>query len=157
MTAHSWAKIVAGEEATIYAYEVLTAELSGEHRAAGLDAILAHRQARDTARARLVREGQNPTSPPSYDLPFTVHDADSAVALAITVELRLADQYLFHVSQTTGPERRHACESAQESTTRATIWGWETTAFPTGNSVSTSSSESGTETASPESRAAVPS
>ena len=146
MTDQSWARIVAGEEATIYAYEVLTAKLTGSQRTAGLDAILAHRQARDTARARLAEEGQDPTSPASYDLPFAVHDAATAVALAVTVELRLADQYLFHVAETTGPERRHACESAQESTTRATMWGWDTAAFPTGSSATPVPSDSGTPT-----------
>jgi hypothetical protein len=149
MTAQSWARIVAGEEATIYAYEVLTAELSGAQRNAGLDAILTHRRARDTARSRLARLGESPTSSASYDLPFAVHDVDSAVALAATVELRLADQYLFHVAETTGPERRHASESAQESTTRAVMWGWDTAAFPTGGSAATFPKETGAAIPSP--------
>lgn len=132
MSTQSWARIVASEEATIYAYEVLTAKLSDDLRTAGLDAIHAHRGARDAARARLAHDGLSPHSPASYDLPFDVHDTSTAVSLAIAVELRLADQYLFVVSETTGPERRHACEAAQESTTRATVWGWDTAAFPPG-------------------------
>lgn len=137
MNADAWTRIAAGEDATIYAYEVLSAKLSGDLRSAGLDAIHAHRQARDFAHARLALDGQSPDSPASYDLPFDVHDTSAAVSLAITVELRLADQYLFVVAETTGSERRHACESAQESTARATMWGWETAAFPPGAPVAT--------------------
>lgn len=149
MSEQSWARIVSAEDATVYAYEVLTAKLTGSQRTAGLDAIVAHRQARDTARARLSGGGQDLSSPASYDLPFTVHDAATAAALAVTVELRLVDQYLYLVAETVGPERRHACESAQESTTRATMWGWDTTAFPTGISGNTDVSESGTATPGP--------
>ena len=157
MTAQSWDRILAGEEATVYAYEVLTAELTGEKRTAGLDAILAHRQARDTARARLAEQGQSPSSPASYDLPFAVHDESTATALAVTVELRLVDQYLSHVAETTGAERRYACESAQEGTIRATRWGWDTAAFPSGSSAPAAPGKSATPTPSSSTTANDPS
>lgn len=157
MSEQSWADVVAGEEATIYAYQLLIAELSGEKETAASDAILVHRQARDTARARLAEDGQSPPSPASYDLPFPVKDEATAVKLAVTVELRLVDQYLFQVAETTGADRRYSSESAQEGTIRATMWGWDTAAFPTGGSVTTGAGNSAASMPSPPAEPAEPS
>jgi hypothetical protein len=137
MSPEAWSKVAVGEEAAIYAYGVLTAKLSGDKKKAALNAIDAHRHARDVARKKLASQDLNPSSPVVFELPFEVTDTKTASLLAATVELRLADLYLDLVAETIGDERQLASESAQASTASATTWGWTPTAFPRASDIST--------------------
>ncbi|MDP4014009.1 MAG: ferritin-like domain-containing protein [Candidatus Nanopelagicales bacterium] len=126
----AWAAAALGEEAAIYGYEVLTAQLVGAERIKALRAVKSHEHARDNARDRLTEGGGNLDAPAAYDLPFSITSPASAKRLAILLELRLVSVYASTVRPTDGSARAYAAASAQKCASRAVGWGWVPTAFP---------------------------
>ncbi len=116
--------VVAGENAAVYAYGLLTPRLSSGQKAAARAALDAHRLRRDAGRGRLIAGGATPpAAAAAYDPPFPVTDAAAAVRLAAYVEDRLAGLYAVLASATAGEERRDAALAVQECAVRAVSWG----------------------------------
>jgi hypothetical protein len=125
----AWEPVAVGEEAAIYGYGVLTAQLSGTERAMALAALDAHRVARDRARGELAQEGLNPPVAAAFELP-TLTSAAGAKMIAAALEIRLTDLYVALAGETQGEDRSYASQTSQETTSRAVMWGWEPAAFP---------------------------
>ena len=82
--------LIEAENASVYAYGVIGAHLSGAARTRALAALDAHRRLRDSWIQAAQASGR--TVPPAaiaYDLPFRVHDATTAKELAAVIETRL--------------------------------------------------------------------
>src|SRR4051794_9413332 len=85
---------LAGEHAAVWAYGLIGARLPQAQVAQALSALAAHRARRDTLDRSLRRGGASPAAAaPAYELPSAVTAANSAVALAVLVEERLAGAY----------------------------------------------------------------
>lgn len=138
----AWAPAALGEEAALYGYEVLAAQLAGSERLMAQNGLKAHERARDRARDFLASAGENPDVPTVFTLPFRVDSAAKAKELAILLDLRLVSVYSATASATEGPAREYAATTAQECATRAVGWGWRPTAFP-GAETSESGSQPG--------------
>ncbi|MCH9817015.1 MAG: ferritin-like domain-containing protein [Actinomycetia bacterium] len=130
MSTEAWTLVAEGEEAAIFGYGVLTAELAGAERTRALSATDAHRVARDRARAALSAQDLNPEVPAAFEVP-TLTNATGAMAVAAAIELRLTDLYVALSASTQDADRKYASQTAQETTARAVMWGWEPQAFPT--------------------------
>jgi Domain of unknown function (DUF4439) len=122
---------LAAENAAVFGYGVAGAQMSGRQRAqAGRDWVH-HERARDMLTELLVsRGGEPPPAAPGYSLPFPVHGARSAAALAAYVEDRVTSAYLGLVAL---PDARLRALGASEVTAaalRATSWRGGTLAFP---------------------------
>src|ERR1700736_3159351 len=86
---------LAAENATIFGYGVAGAHLTGNSLAAAEQDWTTHNEARDTLAAMIARMGAAPTATQAfYQLPFPVHDATSAMALAAYLEDGVTRAYL---------------------------------------------------------------
>jgi uncharacterized protein DUF4439 len=78
---------LAAEDAAIFGYGVVGAHLTGSGQTAAGQDWTGHNQARDTLTAMISGLGAAPAAAEaSYRLPFRVHDAASATALAAYLE-----------------------------------------------------------------------
>ncbi len=114
---------LAGEQAAVYAYGVIAAQLSGAQEKQALAAMAAHRAQRDLLLARLQSDGA--TAPPAaaaYTLPSPVVDGASARALAGLVEDRLAGQWAALAAASDGEQRTAAALVAQSCAVRGVTW-----------------------------------
>ena len=126
------AAAVAGEDAAIYAYGVISAVLAGAARRKALQALRAHQSWRDRL-AALMPPGTAPTPAIAYDFPFQVTDDEKADLLAQLVENRLVVVYADLAAAAGGDERADAVLAASECATRAVVWGAPSQAFPHGS------------------------
>ena len=86
---------LAAENAAIFGYGVAGAHLTGSGQAAAEQDWTRHNEARDTLAAMIRRLGAAPTATQAfYQLPFRVHDATSATALAAYLEDGVTRAYL---------------------------------------------------------------
>ena len=122
---------VAGEDAAIYAYGVISAVLSNTDHRRALAALRAHQSWRDRL-AAVLPAGATPTAAIAYDFPYPVTDSQQAVHLAQLVENRLVVVYADLAAAATGDERADAVLAASECATRAVVWGAPSQAFPHG-------------------------
>lgn len=136
MTLDAWREIALGEEAAVYAYGVLAAQLEEPEKGRAIDAGIAHSRARGRARSFLAAEGADPPAPAAFRIPFPMDSADAARKLAVLVESRLVEVYCLQTPELQGKERKYAAQSAQECAARAVVWGGGTAAFPGGNTPS---------------------
>ena len=119
----STALVLAGEDATIYAYGLVAARLSGAERSTALTAMAEHRRQRDRLLAVLAAANTSPPPvPAAYDPPYPVIDASSARRVAALVEDRLAGQWAGLAAAATGQSRRTAALVAQSCAARVVIW-----------------------------------
>ena len=118
---------VRGEDATVYAYGVIGAHLSGASRTRARRALDAHRLARQQLQGGLKTQV---AVAPAYDLPFPVTDAESARRLAVLVEEALVPVYADIARTTTADVRANAVTEAMQCATRAISWGGSSSAFP---------------------------
>lgn len=134
MSTDSWKQIALGEEATVYAYGVLAAQLPpGPERNRAIDLSVSHTRARDRARAALARDDVDPEVPAAFDIPFPMDGAAAARRLAALIEARLVDVYCHQIPAVEPQERAYLATAAAEASARSVSWGGRTAAFPGGS------------------------
>jgi hypothetical protein len=122
---------LAAENAAIFGYGVAGAHLSGSSLAAAERDWTGHNEARDTLAAMIARLGAAPAAAQaSYLLPFPVHDATSARALAAYLEDGVTRAYLGLVAVSDQRIRRFGALAMQGAAQRAAFWRGSTQAFP---------------------------
>ena len=122
---------LAAENAAIFGYGVAGAHLTGSSLAAAEQDWTSHNEARDTLAAMIRRLGAVPTAPQAfYQLPFQVHDATSAMALAAYLEDGVTRAYLGLVAVSDQRLRRFGALAMQAAAQRAAFWHGSTQAFP---------------------------
>lgn len=122
---------LAAEDAAIFGYGVAGAHLAGSSQAAARQYWTAHNQARDALTAMISRLGATPVAAQSfYLLPFPVHDAATAMALAAYLEDGMAGAYLGIVAVSDTQLRSFGALAMQAPARRAAFWRGSTQAFP---------------------------
>jgi hypothetical protein len=122
---------LAAEHAACYGYTVSGAYLSGSRQAAAEQDWTGHDQARDALAGMIARLGATPVAAQAfYDLPFRVHDAGTAMALAAYLEDGVTGGYLGIVSVDDQRLRSFGALAMQGSADRAAYWRGRTQAFP---------------------------
>ncbi|MEY9849761.1 ferritin-like domain-containing protein [Streptacidiphilus sp. MAP5-3] len=119
------------EDAAVYGYGVIGAQLSGSDRDRASTDFDLHRARRDALSARITAAGARPqAAAAAYVLPFDVTDAGSARRLAALLETRLAAVYANGVQAATGALRTEAATELRAAALRGLSWGGTPTAFP---------------------------
>jgi hypothetical protein len=122
---------LAAENSAVYGYGVAGAHLAGARRAAAVRNWVAHQNARDALARMLAARGAQPVAAAAaYELPFAVHSATSAAALATVIEDRLCAAYLGLVGLADPALRDFGARGARTAALRATAWRGSTLAFP---------------------------
>ncbi len=122
---------LAAENAAIFGYGVAGAHLTGSRWAAAQQDWTGHNQARDTLAAMISKLGAAPVPAQAfYQLPFRVHDAASAMALAAYLEDGATRAYLGLVAVSDQRLRRFGALAMQGAAQRAASWRGSTQAFP---------------------------
>ena len=122
---------LAAENAAIFGYGVAGAHLTGNSLAAAEQDWTRHNEARDTLAAMIRQLGATPAATQAfYQLPFRVHDAASAAALAAYLEDGVTRAYLGLVAVSDQQLRRFGALAMQGAAQRAAFWRGSTQAFP---------------------------
>ena len=122
---------LAAEDAAVYAYGVVGAQLSGPSRTRATGSYQAHRARRGALQQRIAASGAVPAAAaPAYRLPAAVTDPASAVRLAGLVEDRICAVYANAVQATTGPLRATAAAALRQSALDCYAWRGTGSAFP---------------------------
>jgi Domain of unknown function (DUF4439) len=122
---------LAAENSAVYSYGVIGAHLAGPRRAAAVRDWVAHENARDTLTAMLTSHGGQPAaSAAAYDLPFAVHSAAAAAALAALIEDRVTSVYLGLTALPDPALRTFGAAAVRTAALRAASWRGSTLAFP---------------------------
>jgi Domain of unknown function (DUF4439) len=122
---------LAAENAAIFGYGVVGAHLTGSSQTAAGQDWTGHNQARDALTAMISGLGAAPAAAQaSYQLPFRVHDAASATALAAYLEDGVTRAYLGLVAVSDQRLRRYGAMAMQQAAQRAASWRGTTQAFP---------------------------
>jgi hypothetical protein len=123
--------VLAAENAAIFGYGVVGAHLTGSGQTAAGQDWTGHNQSRDTLTAMISGLGAAPAAAQaSYQLPFRVHDAASATALAAYLEDGVTRAYLALVAVSDQRLRRYGAMAMQQAAQRAAFWRGTTQAFP---------------------------
>ncbi len=122
---------LAAENSAVYGYGVAGAHLAGAKRAAAVRNWVAHQNARDALTAMLAARGARPVAAAAaYELPFGVHSAAAAVALATMLEDRVSAAYLGLVGLSDPSLRSLGARAVRTAALRAAAWRGSTLAFP---------------------------
>jgi Domain of unknown function (DUF4439) len=122
---------LAAENAAVFGYGVAGAQMSGRHRAQAERDWVLHERARDMLTQLLVSQGGEPTpAAPGYSLPFPVHGARSAAALAAYLEDQVTAAYLGLVALPDAQLRALGASEVKAAALRAALWRGKTLAFP---------------------------
>jgi len=122
---------LAAEDAAIFGYGVAGAHLAGSKWGAAEQDWTGHNEARDTLAAMISKLGAVPVAAQAfYRLPFPVHDATSAMALAAYLEDGVTRAYLGLVAVSDQRLRIFGALAMQGSAGRAAFWRGSTQAFP---------------------------
>lgn len=122
---------LAAENSAVYGYGVAGAHLTGAKRAAAVRYWVAHQNARDVLTAMLAARGAQPgAAAAAYELPFGVHTAAAAAALATVLEDRVSAAYLGLVGLSDPALRAFGARAVAAAALRATAWRGSTLAFP---------------------------
>ena len=125
------AAVISGLDATIYAYGVSGAHLSGDAQDRALSGLRAARSERDLAASRLSAAGGTvPGAAAAYELDPQVTDEATAKQLLGNVETRMAGVWADLAAATSGDARSTAIDAALLTATRGTSWGVDPVAFP---------------------------
>src|SRR5579859_3544880 len=123
--------VLAAEDAAIFGYGTAGAHLAGSRLAAAEQDWTGHNRARDALAAMISRLGAVPVAAQAfYRLPFAVHDAASAAALAAYLEDGVTRAYLSLVAVSDPGLREFGALAMQASAERAAYWRGSTEAFP---------------------------
>jgi Domain of unknown function (DUF4439) len=122
---------LAAEDAAIFGYGVAGAYLSGSRKSAAEQDWTGHNEARDTLTAMISALGVAPTAARAfYQLPFAVHDAATAMALASYLEDGVTTAYLGIVAVSEVRLRTFGALAMQAAAQRAAFWRGTTEPFP---------------------------
>ncbi|MEY9842397.1 ferritin-like domain-containing protein [Streptacidiphilus sp. EB103A] len=122
---------LAAEDAAVYAYGVIGAQLGGDRRTRATASYQAHRDRRGALQQRISATGANPVAAaPAYQLPAPVSDAASAVGLAGLVEDRICAVYANAVQATSGPLRATMAAALRQAALDTLAWRGAGSAFP---------------------------
>jgi Domain of unknown function (DUF4439) len=122
---------LAAENAAIFGYGVAGAHLSGARKTAAEQDWTGHNEARDTLTTMISALGAIPAAAqPYYRLPFAVHNATTATALAAYLEDGVTRAYLGLVAVSGEKWRTFGALAMQTSAQRAAFWRGTTQAFP---------------------------
>jgi hypothetical protein len=122
---------LAAEYAAIFGYGVAGAHLAGSSQSAAKQYWTGHNEARDALAAMISALGATPVAAQAfYQLPFVVHDAASAMALAAYLEDGVTRAYLGIVAVSDRQLRTFGALAMQDSAERAAFWRGSTQAFP---------------------------
>jgi Domain of unknown function (DUF4439) len=122
---------LAAEQAAVFGYGVAGAHLSGSKLAAAEQDWTGHNKARDALTAMISKLGASPVAAQAfYQLPFAVHDATSAMALAAYLEDGVTRAYLGIVAVSNARLRGFGALAMQGPARRAAYWRGTTQAFP---------------------------
>jgi len=122
---------LAAEDAAIFGYGVAGAHLTGSSQATAGQDWTGHHRARDTLTAMISGLGVAPAAAQaSYQLPFRVHNAASAMALAAYLEDGVTQAYLALVAVSDRRLRHFGAMAMQDAARRAASWRGSTQAFP---------------------------
>ena len=122
---------LAGEYATIYAYGIVAAYLTGAEEKRALGVMADHRQQRDKLRDRINEQGGTPVAAAAiYELPGEVTSAKQARDLAGLVEDRLSGQWAAVAAASSGAERTSAALVSVACSVRATSWTGDAPVWP---------------------------
>jgi Domain of unknown function (DUF4439) len=122
---------LAAENAAIFGYGVAGAHLSGASKTAAEQDWTGHNEARDTLTTMISALGVTPAAAQAYyRLPFAVHNATTATALAAYLEDGVTRAYLGLVAVTGEKWRTFGALAMQTSAQRAAFWRGTTQAFP---------------------------
>jgi hypothetical protein len=120
-----------GEYAATYAYGIIGATVSGSAVDRARRALASHENNRDWLRDSLLAlQAQVPIPEPAYEASPPITDVASAIALAITIELRLTRQWAALAALSGGKSRVQAARVTQECAVRAVTWGDPPSAYP---------------------------
>jgi hypothetical protein len=110
---------------------VAGAYLSGAQQATATACWNDHRSAADTLAAMLRARGAQPAAADAvYKMPFAVHGAHQAVALAVFLEDGVTAAYLGLVAAGDAGLRGFGARAMQDAAVRATGWRRSSVAFP---------------------------
>jgi Domain of unknown function (DUF4439) len=122
---------LAAENAAIFGYGVAGAHLAGSRMSTAEKYWTAHNKARDTLTAMIAALGATPGAAQAYyRLPFAVHNATTATALAAYLEDGVTRAYLGLVAVSGEKWRTFGALAMQTSAQRAAFWRGTTQAFP---------------------------
>jgi hypothetical protein len=122
---------LAAEHAAVYGYGVVGAHLTGHALAAARADWVAHQVARDSLESMLQSAAATPVAADAaYRLPQRVHGTSAAIALAVTLENRVAEAYLGLVAATRPALRKFGAREVVAAAIRAASWRGHTVAFP---------------------------
>jgi len=122
---------LAAENAAIFGYGVAGAHLSGARKTAAEQDWTGHTEARDTLATMISALGATPAAAQAYyRLPFAVHNATTATALAAYLEDGVTRAYLGLVAVSGEKWRTFGALAMQASAQRAAFWRGATQAFP---------------------------
>jgi hypothetical protein len=122
---------LAAEQAAVFGYGVAGAHLSGSRLSAAGRYWTGHNEARDALAAMISKLGASPAAAQAfYQLPFAVHDATSAMALAAYLEDGVTRAYLGIVAVSSARLRTFGAQAMQGPAARAAYWRGSTEAFP---------------------------
>ena len=122
---------LAAEQAAVFGYGVAGAHMSGSRLAAAEQYWTGHNEARDTLTSMITSLGASPVAAQAfYQLPFAVHDATSAMALAAYLEDGVTRAYLGIVAVANAQLRGFGAQAMQGPAVRAAYWRGSTEAFP---------------------------
>lgn len=117
------AEALTAEYAAIFAYGPIGVRLKGAAATDARAAEAAHRARRDALVLLLTADGGTaPAASASYELPFPVTDAASALTLAVEIEERTAAVWRAALARTNGAERGRALDALTDCAVRATRW-----------------------------------
>jgi Domain of unknown function (DUF4439) len=122
---------LAAENAAIYGYGIAGAQLTGSQQTAAQRDWNLHREARGTLTAMITAlDAQPVAAEAAYQLPFPVHTAHAATALAVILEDGVTTAYLGLVAVSDPSLRTFAALAMQVCAGRATSWRGTAAAFP---------------------------
>jgi Domain of unknown function (DUF4439) len=122
---------LAAEDAAVFGYGVAGAHLTGSKQDAAERYWTAHGESRDALTTMISGLGASPVAAQAYyQLPFRVHDATTAVALAAYLEDGVTRAYLGLVAVGQRPLRDFGARAMQVSAGQAAYWRGRTQAFP---------------------------
>lgn len=122
---------LAAEDAAIFGYGVAGAHLSGSAKSAAEKYWTGHNETHDTLSSMISALGATPVAAQAfYRLPFAVHDAATAMALAAYLEDGVTEAYLGLVAVGQARLRTFGALAMQSSAGRAAFWRGTTEAFP---------------------------
>ena len=122
---------LAAENAAVYGYGVIGAQLSGGLRDRAAASLAAHQARCAALTQQLSAAAAAPAAAaPGYELPFPVTGQGSAVRLAVLLEQRLAAVYANGVQATAGALRAGTASALRQSALDTLTWSGSGSAFP---------------------------